>query len=140
MTDIDQLAAEYWTYYLDEQPTHAHLIGEYGGSGRFEDATRAHEDEQVARLRQFARRAGELDESRLGEQQRITRDVLVADATARADLTEQRLVEFAADPIFGDQIQMPILIGMLALPTADVADALVDKFRGLGRYYGELAE
>src|SRR4051812_35864474 len=108
MSNIDQLAAEYWNYYLDEQPTHAHLIGEYGGAGRFEDATRAHEDEQVDRLRQFAREAREVAESELSEQQRITRDVLIADATARADLTEQRLVEFAADPIFGDQIQMPI--------------------------------
>ena len=66
--------------------------------------------------------------------------MLVADATARADLTEQRLVELAADPIFGVQVEMPILMGMLALPTAEVAEALVDKLRGLGRYYGELAE
>ena len=29
---------------------------------------------------------------------------------------------------------------MLALPDADVAEALVEKFRGLGRYFGELAE
>jgi uncharacterized protein (DUF885 family) len=29
---------------------------------------------------------------------------------------------------------------MLAFPDADVAEALVEKFRGLGRYYGELAE
>ncbi len=35
---------------------------------------------------------------------------------------------------------MPILMGMLALPDAEVAEALVDKFRGLGRYYSELAE
>ena len=35
---------------------------------------------------------------------------------------------------------MPILMGMLALPDADVAEALVDKLRGLGRYYGELAD
>ena len=35
---------------------------------------------------------------------------------------------------------MPILMGMLALPDADVAEALVEKFRGLGRYYRELAE
>ena len=29
---------------------------------------------------------------------------------------------------------------MLALPTAEVAEALVDKLRGLGRFYGDLAE
>ena len=26
---IDQLADEYWSWYLDQQPTHAHLIGDY---------------------------------------------------------------------------------------------------------------
>jgi uncharacterized protein (DUF885 family) len=50
------------------------------------------------------------------------------------------LVELAPDPIFGPQVSMPIVVGMMALPDADVADALVEKFRGLGRHYRELAE
>jgi uncharacterized protein (DUF885 family) len=137
---IDQLADDYWTWYLDQQPTHAHLIGDYSRAGRFEDATRAAEDDQIAAMNDFVRRAGELDDGALTEQQRITRDVLVADATSRAALTGQRLAEFTADPIFGIQVDMPIVLGMLALPTAEVADALVDKLRGLGRFYGELAE
>ena len=66
--------------------------------------------------------------------------MLVSDATSRADLGEARLRELAADPIFGEQVSMPILMGMLALPEADVAEALVEKFRGLGRYYRELAD
>ena len=66
--------------------------------------------------------------------------MLISDATTRADSMETRLTEMAADPIFGPQVSMPILMGMLALPDADVAEALVDKLRGLGRYYGELAE
>ena len=66
--------------------------------------------------------------------------MLAADATSQADLTEARFKEMAADPIFGSQVSMPILMGMLALPDADVAEALVDKFRGLGRYYRELAD
>ena len=91
-------------------------------------------------MRDFAQRAEAIDEAGLDEQQRITRAVLVSDATARADLAEPRLAELAADPIFGVQVAMPILMGMLALPDADVAEALVDKLRGLGRFYGELAE
>jgi uncharacterized protein (DUF885 family) len=50
------------------------------------------------------------------------------------------LTELGADPIFGPQVSVPILMGMLALPDPEVADALVDKLRGLGRYYRELAE
>ena len=140
MSAIDTLAAEYWAHYLDAEPTHAHLLGDYSRAGHFEEATRESEDREIATMRDFAARAAATDESDLTEQQRITRDVLISDATTRADSMETRLSEMAADPIFGPQVSMPILMGMLALPDADVAEALVDKLRGLGRYYGELAE
>ena len=140
MSAIDTLAEEYWAHYLEAEPTHAHLLGDYSGAGRFEEATRESEDREIATMRDFAARAAATDDSDLTEQQRITRDVLVSDATTRADSMETRLSEMAADPIFGPQVSVPILMGMLALPDADVAEALVEKLRGLGRYYGELAE
>ena len=140
MTDIDKLADEFWAYYLQAEPTHAHLIGHYAGAGEFEVATRAGEDEEIAALRGFAERAEAIDESGLDDQQRVTRAVLVSDATTRADVLASRLTELGADPIFGPQVSMPILMGMLALPDAQVAEALVDKLRGMGRFYGELAE
>jgi uncharacterized protein (DUF885 family) len=139
-SEIDTLAEEYWAYYLETNPTEAHLIGDYSRADRFESATREHEDRQIAALRAFAQRAHDVDEGGLDEQQGITRAVLASDATAKADLIESRLSELAADPIFGAQVSVPILMGMLALPDPGVADALVDKFRGLGRYYRELAE
>lgn len=140
MSDIDALAAQYWTHHLQTSPTTAHLLGDYSGAGRYEEATRESEDRQIETLRDFARRAEAAEESGLEHQQRITRAVLTADATARADLLAARLTEIAADPIFGDQVSMPVVIGMLALPDPDVAEGLVDKLRGLGRYYRELAD
>ncbi len=138
--EIDSLAEEYWQYFLQVSPTHAHLLGEYGHAGEFEEATREAEDRQIAALRSFAMRAEAVDERGLDEQQLITRAVLASDATTRADVQEARLRELAADPIFGEQVSLPILMGMLALPDAEVAEALVGKLRGLGRFYGELAE
>ena len=138
--EIDTLAEEYWSYYLETNPTEAHLLGDYGRAGEFEEATRESEDKEIAALRAFAQRAEAIDAGGLDEQQRITRAVLVSDATSRADVVEKRLRELAADPIFGEQVSMPILMGMLALPEADVAEALAGKFRGLGRYYRELAD
>jgi uncharacterized protein (DUF885 family) len=136
MSDIDALADEYWAHYLDTYPTEAHLLGDYEKAGRFEDASRAAEDREIAALREFARRADALDEATLDEKQRITRAVLAADATSKADLLESRLAEIApADPIFGMQVSMPIVTGMLALPTPEVADALVETYRGVGAHY-----
>jgi uncharacterized protein (DUF885 family) len=140
MSAIDSLADEYWRHYLSTNPTEAHLLGHYEHAGRFEIATREFEDAQIEALRDFARRAEAVDESGLDEQQRITRGVLAADATARADRMGARLGELSADPIFGEQVSMPIVAGMLALPTAEVAEALVDTYRGVGRYYRELGD
>ncbi len=140
MSEIDTLAAEYWEHYLSSNPTSAHLIGDYARAGEFEVATRESEDRDIAALRSFAERAQAIDEAGLDEQQRITREVLTADATSQADLQEARFKEMAADPIFGEQVSLPIVMGMLALPDAEVADALVEKLRGMGRYYRELAE
>ena len=139
-TDIDTLAADYWAHHLEVGPTHAHLLGDYRGAARFEDGTRAAEDQEIAALRDFVAQAEAVDPEQLDEQQRITRAVLVSDATTKADVLETRLEELGADPIFGPQVSLPILMGMLALPDPEVADALVDKLRGIGRFYGELAE
>ncbi|MGA9746642.1 MAG: DUF885 domain-containing protein [Nocardioides sp.] len=140
MSEIDTLAGHYWAHHLEVNPTEAHLLGDYSYAGRFEDATRAAEDAEIAALRDYARRAEAIDESGLDDQGRITRAVLATDATSRADLLQARLVELAADPIFGDHVSMPIVAGMLALPTAEVAEALVETYRGIGRHYGELAD
>jgi uncharacterized protein (DUF885 family) len=139
-TDIDNLAAEYWAHYLEINPTSGHLLAEYAGAGRFEEASRESEDREIAALREFVRRADALDPATLDDQQQVTRDVLVSDAVTRADVSEARLTELSADPIFGAQVSVPILMGMLAFPDAEVAEALVGKFHGLGRYYREVAE
>lgn len=137
---IDALAEEYWAHHLEVSPTHAHLLGLYDRAGAYEEASREAEDRDVAALRDIVRRAEALDDAGLEPQQRITREVLVEDARAGADLAEQRLAELGANPIFGPQVSVPIVVGMLALPTTEVAEAMVDKYRGLARYYDELAE
>ena len=141
MTDeIDTLAEEYWQYYLETNPTEAHLLGDYGRAGEFEEATRESEDTEIAALRRSPDGRRRSTTVASTSSSGSPRAVLVADATRRADVVEKRLRELAADPIFGEQVSMPILMGMLALPEADVAEALAEKFRGLGRYYRELAD
>jgi uncharacterized protein (DUF885 family) len=138
--DVDKLAEDYWAHYLAVNPTEAHLLGVYDDTGSFESASRQAQEADVAALRELAARAEALDAEGLDEQQRITREVLLADARARADLLDERLLELAANPIFGEQVSMPVIVGMLALPTAEVAESLVDKYRGLAGYWRDLAE
>lgn len=137
---IDRLADDYFEAFLRANPTEAHLLGRYDHAGGYEQASREEEDRQVAELRGLIDRAHALDLTGLDEQQRITRSVLLSDAASRVDLIEGRFPEFAADPIFGPQAVMPLVVGMMAIPDADVADAMVAKYESIGRFYRELAD
>jgi hypothetical protein len=78
---IDILAAEYWAHYLEVEPTHAHLIGDYSGAARFEEATRESEDREIAAMRDFAQRAEAIDEAGLDDQHRPRDEQLRSSST-----------------------------------------------------------
>jgi uncharacterized protein (DUF885 family) len=153
---IDELASDYFEALLEQEPTWAHLIGEYRHAGAYEDASRAAEDRDIAVLRGFVERAQaalsqqgsteprpdetRVPEPKLDEQARITANVIVSDATTRADLKETRLRELSVSSIFGDQVSLPVVVGMLPLPTTEVAEGLCTAFEDVGRYYHQLAE
>ena len=138
--DLTALSDEYWSGHLAAQPTEAHLLGHYPTTGRFEDASRAAEDAEIARLRGVAARAGTIDTDDLDEHERTTRAVLVSQATTSADLLEARLAEVSADPIFGLQDALPLVLGMLTIPDAEVADAMPGVLAGAGQWFADVAQ
>jgi uncharacterized protein (DUF885 family) len=137
---LRQLADDYWKALLDVEPTWRHMLGDYSDVGRFEHCSRVSEDSFVATLRDFASRADALDEGPLDEQERLTRGVLESSATASADLMEARLTDLAADPVHGPQTTLALVMGMLAVPDQEVADAMPAKLDGIGTYFHELAD
>ncbi len=139
-SDLAALSDEFWAGHLHAEPTEAHLLGTYPTSGRFEDASRAAEDAEIGRLRDVADRADQLGAETLDEQERITRAVLVSNARTHADLLEARLAEVSADPIFGLQDALPLILGMLTLPDAAVADAMPEVLAGAGTWFTAAAE
>lgn len=140
LSTVEQLAEDYFAELMQHEPTWAHLLGDYSRVADFESCTRVDEDAHVAVLRDFAARAAALDPAELLPDQLTTRDVLVSDATTRADLAEARLLELAADPIFGPQSMLPVVAGMLGVPDAEVAEAMLAKIAGIGRHFTELAQ
>lgn len=138
--DIDELAAEYWDVLMRAEPTWRHLLGDFADVTSFEHADRDHEDREIASARSFAARAAAMPDEDLGADQRITRRVLVHEAQTRADLLEARLKEHAADPIFGPQAELALVVGMLGVPTPEIAEAMIEKGASIGRFFGELAE
>lgn len=135
---LTRLAEDYWTARLEAEPTEAHILGHTEYAAFFESATHDHEDDRIAELRRFAEGAAAL--TNLNDDDAVTQAVIITDASNRADLLEARLVELGADPIFGSQTMAPTFFGMFNVPDADVADAMVSKLEGLGRWFGEYAQ
>jgi uncharacterized protein (DUF885 family) len=140
LSDVDALAEEYFAYLMEDDPTWAHMLGDYSRADRFQQIGRAAEDERIARLRSFAERAEAVDPTSLDDDARITRGVLVTDTTTRADLTAARLAEISADPIFGLQTMMPVMAGVLGVPDAEVAEKMLSMVGEVGRHFRELGD
>ena len=142
MTDdaLNHLAADYYDFRHRVSPTGAHMDGDYRFAGTFEDFSRAAEDTEIEENRRFARAALVVDADGLDSEDRITREMIVWDATSRADLLEARLAEFAVNPISGPQAMLPVRFPKLSLPTAEVAEAMIGKFKGVGPAFDAMAD
>jgi uncharacterized protein (DUF885 family) len=138
--ELDQLSDDYYDYRLRTAPTWAHMIGEYRYSDRFDAIGRAAEEQAAADARELGGRADAIAEDGLDDQQRITRAMVAWEASARADILESCTSEFAANPIFGVQASLGVYLPKLAIPDAEVAEAMVGKFESVARYFDDIAE
>ena len=138
--DVRQLADDYHDHWMRTSPSWAHMVGDYRFADRFDDASRAAEDDLIAASREFAARAAAIPDDGLSLQDRATRDVVAFQATSAADTAESRTAEFAVNPVFGPQVDLPLTVANLAIPNADVAEAMVSKFHGMGQYLRDAAQ
>jgi uncharacterized protein (DUF885 family) len=141
MTDeVNALAAEYFDYLLQAWPTWGHIMGNYQHADRFDDASRAGEDEEIAARRSFADRAEAIPGDGLSAQDAITRGRIVFDGRRNAEVLEARFAEFGVDPIFGQQAGLPVRWPKLPLPNADVAEAMLPKARGVAKNFRDMSD
>ena len=138
--EVNALAAEYFDYLLQAWPTWGHIMGNYQHADRFDDASRAGEDEEIRVRRSFADRAEAIPPDDLSAQDAITREMIVFDGRRNAEVLEARFAEFAVDPIFGQQAGLPVRWPKLPIPDADVADAMLQKTRGVAKNFRDMAD
>lgn len=138
--EVNALAAEYFDYLLQAWPTWGHIMGNYQHADRFDDASRAGEDEEIRIRRSFADRAEAIPPDDLSAQDAITREMIVFDGRRNAEVLEARFAEFAVDPIFGQQAGLPVRWPKLPIPDADVADAMLQKTRGVAKNFRDMAD
>ncbi len=138
--DVNTLAEEYFDYLLTVWPTWGHLMGNYQHADLYDDASRAAEDEEILRRREFAARADAIPVDGLSPQDLISREMIAFDGRRNADILEARLAEFGVDPIFGPVAGLPVYMPKLPIPDATVADAMITKVHGIATSFRDLAE
>jgi uncharacterized protein (DUF885 family) len=137
--DLTLLADEFWEATLRFQPTYRHMLGDYRDVVSWEHASREAEAVHVAELRDLTARVEAVDEGALNDDQRLTREVLIASATTTADLTATPLTGLAANPVSGPQRQLALVLGLLSVPDESVAAQMPAKLDGVGEYLHELS-
>ena len=133
MDSISGLADDYQQFRYRQNPMWAHMSGEYSVAGSYTDVSAAGEEAAVAEAREFAARAEAISDDDLDEQERLSRAMLVWDASSTAELGALRSAEYGANPIFGAQASLGMYLPKLSIPTPEVADAMVDKLRAWRR-------
>jgi uncharacterized protein (DUF885 family) len=138
--DVAALADDYYDHLLRSMPTWAHMVGEYRYADRYEEVGREAEERLAAQARELAARADAIPADGLDEQDRLTRAMVVWDATSRAELLDCRTAELGADPVFGPQADLRVRIPKLGLPDPAVAEAMVAKLGAVAEHFRDLAE
>ncbi|HEY8988981.1 MAG TPA: DUF885 domain-containing protein [Candidatus Limnocylindrales bacterium] len=138
--DVNALAQEYFEFLLEAWPTWGHLMGNYENAARFDDASRAAEDGEILRRREFATRAEATPAAGLSAQDTITREMIAFDGRRNADILEARFAEFGVDPIFGPVAALPVYMPKMPIPNATVAEAMIPKVHGMARHFRDLAD
>ncbi len=138
--DVNALAQDYFDYLLTVWPTWGHLMGNYQHADLYDDASRAGEDEEIRRRREYADRADAIPVDGLSAQDRITREMLIFDGRRNADILDARFAEFGVDPIFGPVAGLPVYMPKLPIPNADVAEAMLAKTRLIATNFRDMSD
>ena len=131
--DLKRLGDEYWEFTLRSEPTSASLRGFHKYDAELEDLSRQAEDEHIDTLERIAVAAQALDIGSLTADEQVSREVLIFEASTKAEDLRSRMAEFAVDPFSGIQVVYQQLAGQIPITEPDHAEAAVEKWSKVGR-------
>ena len=130
--DLKRLGDDYWAFSLAAEPTSASLRGDHDYDAELEDVSRQTEDEHIATLDGIASAAEAIDPATLTADEQVSREVLMFEASTRADGLRSRMAEFAVDPFNGIQVVYQQLAGQIPITEPEHADAAIAKWSKMG--------
>ncbi len=131
--DLKRLGDGYWAFTLRSEPTSASLRGFHEYDAEIEDLSRQAEDDHIDTLERLAVAAQALDVESLTPDERVSREVLIFEASTKAEDLRSRMAEFAVDPFNGIQVVFQQLAGQIPIAEPAHAEAAVEKWSKMGR-------
>ena len=129
-TDLDRLAADYWTAFLERHPTFATAIADRRFDDRMEDDSPEAVTAWRTRLDALEQRLTELP----AEADSVTRAALGAAIETDRAHADADLEAFNVDPMDGPQIHLLGIPSYHAARTPEEADALLARWRAMPAY------
>ena len=131
--ELKKVGDKFWAFTLESSPTNATLLGYHDYDPELEDLSREVEDEHIASLDGFAAAAETIDPDPLTADERISREVLMFEASTAADDLRSRMAEFAVDPFNGIQVVYQLVAAQIPITEPEHAEAMVEKWSKMGR-------
>jgi uncharacterized protein (DUF885 family) len=137
---LEDLAVEYWDLLMSMNPTYATLLGDH----RFDDQIEDHSEERsqwfADRLRSIISRTEAIEDGALGRSERITRSMLLSEATTWREETELAVDELNSDQNLGTHARFLTTAPLLAVHEPEHAQAICGRFRQVDRMLESAAE
>ncbi len=132
------LADRFWEHFLAAYPTWATVIGDRRFDDRLDDPSQAGVAARLVWLDQIAAEAGAIDPAGLTSIERVTRQMLVDEASDHAASLRTGINEWTVDPLQGPIMNILDTVDYQTIRTPEDGQALVERYRGIGRYFDAL--
>ncbi|MBF6606684.1 MAG: DUF885 domain-containing protein [Chloroflexi bacterium] len=126
------LAATFWDGLCEASPLLATANGDRRFDDRLDDITPAATAREIARLERVVDSARAIDPAELTEEDRVTREVLIEEATGRAALATLGIESWNVDPLAGWHNEIQDVASYQPVRTPAEARMMVERWRRFG--------
>src|SRR5215212_8438283 len=135
---LRSLADTFWDRFMSENPTFATIVGDRRFDDRLEDVSPDGVARRLAWLDEVAADASALPEDGLSSMERVTRQMLIDEASNQARSVRTRVHEWTVDPLQGPMMSLLDIVDYQTIATPEDGRRLVERFRGMGRHLDQL--
>jgi uncharacterized protein (DUF885 family) len=135
---LRSLSDRFWDGYLAEYPTWATIIGDRRFDDRLEDASPQAIQARAGWLDAVAAEARAIPAADISPMERVTRQMLIDEAEGGARAIRTGMHEWTVDPLGGPTVSLLDLADYQTIRTPEDGQAMVERWRGIGRYLDQL--